>query len=33
MTYTLNGQKIGLITKLWYNFDENLESTLQPVQD
>ena len=33
VTYTLNGEKIGLITKLWYNFDENLESTLQPVQD
>ena len=25
VTYTLNGEKIGLITKLWYNFDENLE--------
>lgn len=29
-TYTLNGQKIGPITKIWYNFDENLETTLQP---
>ena len=33
VTYTLNGEKIGLIAKLWYNFDENLESTLQPAQD
>ena len=33
VTYTLNGEKIGLITKLWYNFDENLETTLQPVEE
>ena len=33
VTYTLNGQKIGPITKIWYNFDENLETTLQPVED
>ena len=32
-TYTLNGQKIGPITKIWYNFDENLETTLQPVEE
>ena len=33
VTYTLNGQKIGPITKIWYNFDENLETTLQPVEE
>jgi hypothetical protein len=33
VAYTLNGEKIGLITKLWYNFDENLETTLQPVEE
>lgn len=33
VTYTLNGQKIGPITKIWYNFDENLETALQPVEE
>ena len=33
VTYTLNGEKIGAVNKLWYNFDENLETVLQPVEE
>ena len=33
VTYALNGEKIGAVNKLWYNFDENLETVLQPAEE
>ncbi|MEI3580237.1 MAG: hypothetical protein V8Q30_09800 [Acutalibacteraceae bacterium] len=30
VTYTLNGEEIGLITKLWYNFDAGIHSPACP---